>query len=142
MKFGLAAVLAAAFVLAGCGPIMETKRDFIPPQSNAGMKCVQTCQQQQGACQKAEAKEKERCRAKAEKRADRAYEKARDAYITALKLHAADAAKYPMPVEPTRSVDYSACNKSSQCGIQYDSCYRSCGGQINEYQVCVANCEE
>lgn len=142
MKFGLAAMMAFFLVLAGCGPMMETKRDFVPPQSAAGMQCVQNCQNQQTACQKAEKKENDKCRAKAERKADRAYEKAKDQYITALKLHAADSAKYPMPAEPRRTVDYSACNKSSQCSAQHDMCYRSCGGQINEYQVCVANCDQ
>ena len=41
----------------------------------------------------------------------------------------------------TASGNYAACNVSSQCEPQYHSCYRSCGGQINEYQVCVAACE-
>lgn len=140
MRLGFVAVLAALLV-AACGPVMETRYDYVPPVSDAGMKCVQNCQQQQSACQKAEQQERERCRARAERQADRAYNKAKDDYITALKLHAADASKYPMPAEPRRTVNYAGCDKSSQCGIEYQGCYRSCGGQINESQVCVAMCE-
>ncbi|MBX3492755.1 MAG: hypothetical protein KF899_07350 [Parvibaculum sp.] len=135
------AALLLPLVLIACGPVMEQRRDFTPPASEAGMQCVQNCQKQQTTCQRDEQQRKDQCRAQADRRADRAYEKARDNYITALKLHAADAAKYPMPVEPTRQANYAACNVSSQCEPQYHSCYRSCGGQINEYQVCVAACE-
>jgi hypothetical protein len=140
MTIRIFAVLTA-LVVAACGPVMETRQDFVPPASAAGMKCVQTCQTQQTKCQADENNAADRCRQKEDRRADTAYEKARDDYITALKLHAADATKYPMPVEPRRQPNYSACDVSSRCVADYQMCYRSCGGQINEYQVCVAGCE-
>ncbi|MBX3490094.1 hypothetical protein [Parvibaculum sp.] len=135
------AALLLPLVLLACGPVMEQRRDFTPPATEAGMQCVHNCQAQQTTCQRDEKQRSDQCRAKEDRRADRAYEKARDDYITALKLHAADSTKYPMPKEPARQANYSACNVSSQCEPQYHSCYRSCGGQINEYQVCVAACE-
>ncbi|WP_339831483.1 hypothetical protein [uncultured Parvibaculum sp.] len=135
------AILLGFLGLAACGPVMEQRRDFTPPASEAGMQCVLNCQTQQTACQREEQQRRDQCRKREDRRADRAYEKARDDYITALKLHAADAARYPMPTEPRRQANYGACDVSSQCEPQYHSCYRSCGGQINEYQVCVAACE-
>lgn len=142
MKYGLSAAILVALIVAGCGPVIETRYDFTPPASPAGMQCVQTCQDQQGTCQRNEQLEREQCRQRQDLAADQKYEKARDDYITALKLHAADSAKYPLPSEPSRYADYSVCDKSSQCVANYQMCYRSCGGQISEYQVCVANCEE
>ncbi|PKP76510.1 MAG: hypothetical protein CVT81_14325 [Alphaproteobacteria bacterium HGW-Alphaproteobacteria-3] len=140
MKTGLVAVLAA-FLLAGCSPIMDTQYDFVPPASDAGMQCVQNCQQQQSSCQRADEDRVMACRQKADREADLAYEKARDKYIGDLKLHAAAPEKFGMPAEPVRSPYYGACQQSSQCQADYQMCYRSCGGRIDEKQVCVAFCD-
>lgn len=142
MRLGLVAAILAAFLVAACGPVMETRYDFVPPSTDAGMKCVQNCQSQQTACQKAEQDRIMSCRQKADRDADIAYEKARDKYINDLKLHAAAPDKYGLPSEPSRSANYSACQQSNQCVADYQMCYRSCGGQIHESQVCVAMCDQ
>jgi len=41
MKRTIVFLLAA--LLAACGPIYETRYDFIPPNSSQGMMCVQNC---------------------------------------------------------------------------------------------------
>ena len=142
MRLGLVAAILAAFLVAACGPVMETRYDFVPPSTDAGMKCVQNCQSQQTACQKAEQDRIMSCRQKADRDADIAYEKARDKYINDLKLHAAAPDKYGLPSEPSRSANYGACQQSNQCVADYQMCYRSCGGQIHESQVCVAMCDQ
>jgi hypothetical protein len=133
-----------ALGLAACGPMMETRYEFTPPPSKAGMQCVQNCQADQSMCQADARKAQEKCRKDADRTVERQYQKARDEYIYALKLYASDSAKFPKPKEPRKqSASYYQCNNlGSECAGQYNICYRSCGGQILEHQVCVANCDQ
>lgn len=141
---GLGVVLALAFGLAACGPMMETRYEFTPPTSSAGMQCVQNCQADQSMCQNHARDAKDQCRKDADHKAERDYRKAKDEYIYALKLYAADSTKFPKPNEPYKSSpSYYQCNNlGSECVGQYNTCYRSCGGVIQEHQVCVANCDQ
>lgn len=137
--------IGAVFLgLAGCGPMMETRYEFTPPASKAGMQCVQNCQADQSMCQAHARDAKENCRREADRKAERDYSKAKDDYIVALKLYAADPSKFPKPDEPYKpSPSYYQCDSlGSECTGQYNMCYRSCGGQIQEHQVCVANCDQ
>lgn len=130
--------------LAACGPVMETRYDFTPPPSKSGMQCVQNCQADQSMCQADARNAKMECRASADRQSEAAYQKAKDDYIVALKLYSKDPAKFPEPTEPYKSTPsyYQCDNLGSECTGQYNMCYRSCGGQIGERQVCVANCDQ
>lgn len=130
--------------LAACGPVIETHYDYQPPKSNSGMACISNCQEQQGFCQADAQRYKERCRRDMEREAERQYERARNEYIVKLKLHAKEPEKYKEPKEPYRpSPNYYQCdNQGNDCLGGYHMCYRSCGGQILERQVCVANCDQ
>ncbi len=140
----LIATMALALGLVACGPVMETRYDFTPPTSKAGMQCVQNCQADQSMCQSHARDAKSDCRAEADRNADQAYQKAKNDYIVALKLYAKDPTKFPEPKEPYRSSPsyYQCDNLGSECAGQYNVCYRSCGGGIAEHQVCVANCDQ
>lgn len=137
-------VLAVFLGLSACGPMMETRYDFKPPASKAGMQCVSNCQSDQSQCLEHGRREKETCRRDVDRKVAREYEKAKDKYIVALKLYSKEPGKYPEPKEPERGYpNYYQCDQmGSECVPQYQMCYRSCGGQIEEYQVCVANCEK
>tara|TARA_R110000824_G_scaffold118960_14_gene272291 strand:+ start:428145 stop:428576 length:432 start_codon:yes stop_codon:yes gene_type:complete len=137
-------IMAVTLGLAACGPMMETRYEFTPPTSKSGMQCVQNCQADQSMCQADARAAKERCREEADRKADRDYHKAKDDYIVALRLHAKDPAQFPEPREPYRSSpSYYQCDRlGAECTGQYNMCYRSCGGQIMEHQVCVANCDQ
>jgi len=140
--------MIAAFVLflglAACGPVIETHYDFTPPRTNAGMKCVANCQDQQGMCQSDATRYREQCRHDAERKAEREYRRKQDEYVMKLKLHAKDPEKFKEPKEPYRSSpNYWECdNAGGDCVGGYHMCYRSCGGQISERQVCVQNCDQ
>lgn len=139
----LFAVLFVFFGLSACGPMMETRYDFKPPVTKSGMQCVQNCQSDQSSCLERGQHQKAMCRKDVDRRIERDYQKAKDDYIVALKLYAKDPARFSEPVEPRRGyANYGQCDSlGSECVPQYQMCYRSCGGQISEYQVCVANCE-
>lgn len=140
----LLTILLFTLGLAACGPVMETRYDFTPPPTKSGMQCVQNCQADQSMCQSHARDAKMECRANADRQSEAAYRKAKDDYIVALKLYAKDPAKFPEPKEPYKySPSYYQCdNMGSECTGQYNMCYRSCGGQIAEHQVCVANCDQ
>jgi len=138
------AAFALFFALSACGPVIETHYDYIPPANSAGMKCVASCQEQQTFCQADNRRFQEKCRRDAERNVEREYERKREKYIADLKLHAREPGKYKEPKEPYRaSPSYWQCdNQGSDCQGGYNMCYRSCGGQIGERQVCVQNCEQ
>lgn len=141
----LAGLCLALGLLAACGPVIETHYDYQPPQGRGGMQCVQNCQYDQSACLEHTRREKEMCRRDAERRAEREYRRRMDDYVHALKQHARDPGKYPEePREPSKEYpSYFSCDMiREECVPQYHACYRSCGGQVFENQVCVANCDQ
>lgn len=142
--FGAVGAVMSALVLAACGPVIETHYDFKPPVSDAGMQCVQSCQQAKTWCRQEARDAEEKCRKKQDRKAERDYEKAMDDYIVALKLRAADPAKYPEPTEPKRRTpSYYMCRAdTSQCQPDFNQCYSACGGKVTSRQVCVANCDQ
>lgn len=142
--WGKAAFLGAVgFLLAACGPVIETHYDYLPPENAGGMQCLAGCQKNQNACQRDEAVAKEECRYREERRVEDAYEEAMEKYYFDLALHAEAPDRFAKPTQPTRGYpSYYRCdNQSSQCQSGYNMCYRSCGGAVSERQVCVANCD-
>lgn len=134
----------SAIILTACGPVIETHYDYMPPSSQAGMQCVLSCQQAQNQCQRDAAEAVEECRYQEDRRVEDAYAEARERYDRDLLLYAASPEKFSKPAEPTKGYPsyYQCDNRGSQCQPNFNMCYRACGGQVAERQVCVANCEE
>lgn len=144
-KWGRWMVLGvASALLSACGPVIETHYDFQPPANQAGMQCVTGCQKGQNQCTRHEADARQECRYIEEARVDEAYREAKDRYDRDLLLYAASPEKFSKPTEPGKSYpSYHHCNDQGlQCQADFNMCYRACGGQVQERQVCVANCEE
>ena len=139
-------ILWAAFflALAGCGPVIQTHYDYMPPKSSAGMQCIDHCQYSQSRCQEDMRAAKMECRARADYQADREYSRLQNNYIFDLQRHARNPQNYPEPHEPHRPYpSYFECDTMRDtCLSEYHMCYRSCGGQIRETQVCTANCDQ
>lgn len=131
-------------VLSACGPVIETHYDYLPPSQQGGMQCLSQCQQGQNQCQRDAAAAKEECRYREEERIAYEYDEAREKYYHDLELYAAAPEKFSKPTEPTRGYpSYYRCdNQENQCQNSFNMCYRSCGGQVSERQVCVANCDQ
>jgi len=139
-----AAGVALMFGLAACGPVTETHDDYQPPGSQAGMQCLAQCQQGQNQCTRAASEATQECRYSEERRVEEEYYAARDRYNEDRLLYAAAPEKFSKPTEPSKGYPsyYHCDNLGSQCQGNFNMCYRSCGGQVRERQVCVANCEE
>lgn len=142
MRVWLLAMLGAV-ALAACGPVIETKYDYLPPANSGGMQCVAGCQQAQNQCNQYAAESANQCRYDEERRAEEEYRDARERYDREMLLHVADPNKFAKPSEPSKSYpSYYRCeDTAAQCVPNFNMCYRSCGGQVAERQVCVANCE-
>ncbi|AWZ03079.1 MAG: hypothetical protein NXH87_12975 [Rhodobiaceae bacterium] len=133
-----------ALALIACGPVIETHYDYAPPASQAGMQCLAACQQGQNQCNRDAAEAVQQCRYNEERRVEDEYYEARERYNEDRLLYAAAPEKFSKPTEPTKGYPsyYQCDNQGSQCQANFNMCYRSCGGQVRERQVCVANCEE
>jgi hypothetical protein len=131
-------------ILSACGPVIETHYDYLPPSQQGGMQCLSQCQQGQNQCRRSAEEEKAECRYREDERIEYEYDQAREKYYFDLELFAASPEKFAKPTAPTRgNPSYYRCdNQQNQCQANFNMCYRSCGGQVNERQVCVANCEE
>ena len=112
------ACAAALMFLAGCGPMYETRYNFLPPESASGRACIFQCDNGKMQCEQIEDMQKERC----EDRADRDYDRCRDR-----------GEKYCY--RESCSADYTRCED------RYRSCYSSCGGKVEKYEMCVSFCE-
>ncbi|PCJ70419.1 MAG: hypothetical protein COA62_07440 [Rhodobiaceae bacterium] len=138
-----AVVAMSVAILSACGPVIETHYDYLPPESNLGMRCLAGCQDGLAQCRHTEAVATEECRYREEGRVEDEYELAREKYYRELELYAASPDKFSKPSEVSKGYpSYYRCdNQASQCQPNFNMCYRACGGQVRESQVCVANCD-
>lgn len=137
-------VTTFALLLTACGPQIKTQYDYTPPASSEGMQCLSSCQAASTQCQADLEYRKGQCRADAEREAEFEFRQRQVNYQIAVGRSQVDPVKYPLPDRPQKPYvsTYHCDNMSNTCEAQYRTCYRSCGGQIQERQVCVANCEQ
>ena len=137
-------VTTFALLLSACGPQIQTHYDYTPPASPQGMQCLSSCQTSTTQCQADVEYRKGQCRADAERDAEFDFLQRKNDYQIAIGRFQVDPVKYPLPEKPQRPYvsTYHCDNVSNTCEAQFRTCYRSCGGQIQERQVCVANCEQ
>lgn len=137
-------VTTFALLLSACGPQIRTQYDYTPPQSSEGMQCLSSCQATSTQCQADLEFRKDQCRADAEREAEFEFRLRRSEYQVAIGRFQVDPIRYPLPDKPQKPYvsTYHCDNMSNTCESQFRTCYRSCGGQIRETQVCVANCEQ
>lgn len=137
-------VTAFTLLLTACGPQIKTQYDYTPPASSEGMQCLSSCQAASTQCQADLEYRKGQCRADAEREAEFEFRQRQVNYQIAVGRSQVDPVKYPLPDRPQKPYvsTYHCDNMSNTCEAQYRTCYRSCGGRIQERQVCVANCEQ
>lgn len=155
----------AALALAACGPVIETHYDYTPPSQQGGMQCLSQCQKGQNQCTRNATAERSECRYREDQRVSdenaraqgnyeyeldqylyekRRAEKARQRFFRVNGTYEGAPGLPERPDAPyERTASYYQCEDiGSQCVGQFNMCYSSCGGQVRERQVCVANCEE
>ena len=127
-------VLPAFLALSSCGPVYQTTYDFTPPRSFEGRQCINVCQMTQQQCEANETMRHESCEARTEAAYDRC--ESRKIY------------RYDHEKGKTKCVENCSCWKEScdepdleLCQQRYRECYENCGGRVDAYTRCVANCD-
>lgn len=150
----LSAVVAALLLLAtaACGPVYKTQYDYAPPPSPDGPQCVASCNQSRGQCDAQCYQRQRQCEARAETEAEQDYLVALEEWrvegqvrMTGLAGAARDAELARLnEIKPRRSSyrgSTSHCKADCGCEVQYNACYRRCGGTVREHRVCTAFCD-
>jgi hypothetical protein len=120
-------------MLTGCGPIYQTKYDYMPPRSSTGMMCVAQCQQGKSTCEQMCQLRNDNCRTQARQDAIYRYEIYKQARQD----------RGRAPKKEVGDFDSSnSCNIPCRCESSFRACYAACGGQVLEQQVCVAFCDK
>ena len=135
-----------ALFISGCGPVFETTYYYTPPTSPAGMDCIVYCNKLRTSCEQKEVDLSNSCST----RADREYRYCEDRRRVALEICSRQF-KY-------NSKEYNDCLKARDayyscskedckpnlkvCEGPFNTCYSSCGGIVQEGQVCVSGCDQ
>ena len=129
LRFRFFALIGLLQVITACGPIYSTEYKFVPPKSSGGKSCLDRCPDMKDQCLEIEELNKDEC----EEINRRHMEDCEDEISR--KEH--------------RAPKWNECGKIKGCGVSterceeaYRSCYRACGGEVIEEQVCVANCDQ
>jgi hypothetical protein len=122
------AMVVAASMLFGCGPVYNTTYSYTPPKSAEGRACTFQCNQIQIQCQQLEDMNRARCEDEAQRRQRQC--------------------EWDLRVTEGRKPKWYECGNDScyanyaRCEQTYRACYQSCGGQISADTRCVANCDK
>lgn len=119
--------------MAGCGPRFQTTTTYFSPVSESGKLCVAQCKQAQSICNSARELALQTCRAEGLTRAHADYQ----AYLKSLPK---DFNKKKMKTLSDFEREIS-CSSSLSCEIDYNGCFKSCGGRIEQQTYCVSDCK-
>ena len=120
----LGIALPAAFVTS-CGPMYETRYDYIPPEGNTGRACIFQCETVKMQCEQIEDMREQNCEERAE------WER----------LRCEDDLRRRGKKGKWYDCSSSSCSSdTARCDENYRRCYQSCGGSVKTTQVCVFNC--
>jgi hypothetical protein len=123
LAIGILFFLVAAV---GCGPVYQIKYDYLAPESAEGRGCTQQCENSKFQCEEMVNKEFEQERLSLVQ-----------AYRTC-RLSETSGARSPiLCIDQSKTIqpDYS------QCLADYKRCFQSCGGRVEERNVCIKNCK-
>ena len=123
------AVLSSLLLLAGCGPIYDTRYDLIAPTDDAGRFCTVECERISSDCRQAAERKQERC--------ERDNREAKSEYESCRRKHSENANKRCGSSAPN---NYCASPQLAGCDSDYRRCFQNCGGEVQTHQVCVFNC--
>jgi len=123
LAIGILSLLVFAF---GCaGPIYQVRYDYLPPESPEGRECTQECVTKKTQCEQMVNKAFEQEKLNLQ----RGYQQCLLSQTsTRTPILCYDASKSIQP-------DYSICLAN------HNGCFQSCGGRVEERNVCVKNCK-
>lgn len=120
-------------VLTACGPIYQTNYSYQAPKSWRGKQCVNRCLSDRSRCRSHCNRQNQSCRNDANLAAMPAYLE----YVSQQK-------KMNLPATQTVTdfANYSQCNNSCGCEVDYRQCFTNCGGTVIADTQCVAFCKK
>jgi hypothetical protein len=114
-------------LVAGCGPIYDTRYHFVPPSDPSARSCIFQCENLKMQCEELEQMRVENCDYRARLDQDRCRAEIRRQ------------GREPKSHECS-SLGGSCYANTERCEAKYRQCYQNCGGQVRTEQVCVFNC--
>lgn len=129
----LSMIFIMGLLLAGCGPIYQTKYAYQPPRAQSGKMCAAQCFQTKNMCQQMCQMSDQNCRAQEHQNAYYRYQTYHDQQVA-----------HGKPVKRNISDfdnSYSVCHHACNCTTDFNLCYRSCGGVVTQHQECTAFCK-
>ena len=134
MKFVYCLLITIGLLsLTACGPIYQTKHDYVPPHSSNGKNCAAQCIQSKSYCNQMSQTRESDCREHARQDAEREYHLYKDRQKSK---------NLPIEKSPSDFEHSSHCSQNSDCDSAFDMCYTTCGGIIKERKECVAFCDK
>ncbi len=138
------------FFLISCGPIYETRYNYLPPNDSEGRSCVNYCLQGKSSCQMSCQNNKNTCSTISSVASMFTGSYSKDIKskckskshggITDTKCEGSSFGVSAPKVTADCNEDYKDCIDS--CNDNYNNCYTNCGGTVNPYQVCTAFCNK
>ena len=131
--FAIFAFMLGGIAACATGPQYRTDTNYIAPPTVQGATCAASCQTSEQVCR---GREDDRSRAEY----PACMQRARTAYNECI------AGYYPTGCDVARQNAEHFCNDDlspsyKTCTRSYNSCYKSCGGQVIQKEVCVKNCD-
>jgi hypothetical protein len=127
-------LLSFLLFLSGCVPIYNSSFTYQPPKTSAGSLCLMQCTQSKSQCEVGDKISQETCLTRAHRDAEQEF-----AGYQAQQL------KNNQPIKKSVS-DFDKgqfCGSDNgHCAADYNFCYQSCGGIIEEHRTCVAFCDK
>ncbi|MEY3220842.1 MAG: hypothetical protein RIT27_2199 [Pseudomonadota bacterium] len=132
-------------LLVACGPVYETKTNYINPTTDQGKNCALQCEGIRVDCQQTCDENYRNCTNNIRAIQKTEYLQAKNHFLEKKNLCKGkekdkDCQNLKEPYLNTY-VSESECQKNCNCQTNFDRCFGLCGGQITRETKCVSDCE-
>jgi hypothetical protein len=129
------ALAAVAIFVVACDPVYRTAYTFTPPTTEQGKICMLQCEQIKQSCYTNCKLDSQMCLQEARREASILFRE----YVIAMKEAGAEIIKTREDFYDPQFCGYQVC--SNRCDASHRACYPVCGGQVQAYTYCAANCD-
>lgn len=127
--------LLLLFILASCGPVMQTSYEIVPPTGRQGHLCANNCLLAKTNCDQTCLLGQMNCRARAERW------ESQNEFLQYLAVQGTDGRPVYYPYRrSTRYYDCSTRFCEARCMNNYHICHTNCGGKVIPHTYCTAFC--
>ena len=134
----LIAIPLTLFIQACAGPEFRTLYNYDPPKTSEGRASISQCDNTNVRCEQLEQMRVDNCLDRAELNYQYCTDQAQVDYNNSIDRCKDCGEKSRIKDD----CEKEPCNRSGQCGNQYQRCYSNCGGQVTSETRCVAGCEK